>query len=146
MVADWLEPLFFEKLTKNIDDLVNLAWFMCGMVFIENNKSLCMLSSVININLLKSSKKNNIKKFLYSSSACVYPSYAKKDYSHPKLKEKDAYPADTEDGYGGEKLFNERMCRHLDEELGIEVRIARYHNDYGEYGRWREGREKAPAD
>ena len=118
---------------------------MGGMGFIENNKALCMLSSVININLLKSSKKNKIKKFLYSSSACIYPSYAQKDYKHPKLKEKDAYPADPEDGYGWEKLFNERMCRHFYEDFGLEVRIARYHNVYGEYGSWKDGREKAPA-
>ena len=115
------------------------------MGFIENNKALCMLSSVININLLKSAKKNNIKKFFYSSSACVYPSYRQKDYKHPKLKEKDVYPADPEDGYGWEKLFNERMCRHFYEDFGLETRVARYHNVYGEFGSWNDGREKAPA-
>ena len=145
IVADCRDSFVCDRITKNIDYVFNLACDMGGMGFIENNKALCMLSSVININLLKSSKKNHIKKFLYSSSACVYPSYAQKDYNHPKLKEKDAYPADPEDGYGWEKLFNERMCRHFYEDFGLEVRIARYHNVYGEYGSWIDGREKAPA-
>ena len=118
---------------------------MGGMGFIENNKALCMLSSVININLLKSSKKNKVKKFFYSSSACVYPSFRQKNYKYPKLKEVDAYPADPEDGYGWEKLFNERMCRHFYEDFGLETRVARYHNVYGEHGSWKDGREKAPA-
>ena len=145
IVADCRDPLVCDRITKKVDYVFNLACDMGGMGFIENNKALCMLSSVININLLKSSKKNNIKKFLYSSSACVYPSYAQKDFKQPKLKEKDAYPADPEDGYGWEKLFNERMCRHFYEDFGLEVRVARYHNVYGEYGSWRDGREKAPA-
>ena len=118
---------------------------MGGMGFIENNKALCMLSAVININLLKSSKKNKIKKYFYSSSACIYPSFKQKNFIKPRLKESDAYPADPEDGYGWEKLFNERMCRHFQEDFGLEVRVARYHNIYGEYGSWRGGREKAPA-
>lgn len=145
IVADCRDPIVCDRITKNIDYVFNLACDMGGMGFIENNKALCMLSSVININLLKSSKKNSIKKFLYSSSACIYPSYAQKDYKHPKLKESDAYPADPEDGYGWEKLFNERMCRHFYEDFGLDVRIARYHNVFGEYGSWKDGREKAPA-
>ncbi|WP_440653721.1 NAD-dependent epimerase/dehydratase family protein [Candidatus Pelagibacter sp. HIMB1506] len=145
VVADCRDPIVCDRLTRGVDYVFNLACDMGGMGFIENNKALCMLSSVININLLKSAKKNKVKKFLYSSSACIYPSYAQKDYKLPKLKEKDAYPADPEDGYGWEKLFNERMCRHFYEDYGLEVRIARYHNVYGEYGSWRDGREKAPA-
>ena len=145
IVADCYDQLVCDRITKNVDYVFNLACDMGGMGFIENNKALCMLSSVININLLKSSKKNKRKKFLYYSSACIYPSYAQKDYKHPKLKEKDAYPADPEDGYGWEKLFNERMCRHFYEDFGLEVRIARYHNVYGEYGSWKDGREKSPA-
>ncbi|WP_440910825.1 NAD-dependent epimerase/dehydratase family protein [Candidatus Pelagibacter sp.] len=145
IVADCRDSFTTDRITKKVDFVFNLACDMGGMGFIENNKALCMLSSVININLLKSSKKNKIKKFFYSSSACVYPSYAQKDYKHPKLKEKDAYPADPEDGYGWEKLFNERMCRHFYEDFGLDVRIARYHNVYGEYGSWKDGREKAPA-
>ncbi len=145
IVDDCRNPNVCDRITKNIDYVFNLACDMGGMGFIENNKALCMLSAVININLLKSSKKNNIKKFFYSSSACIYPSFKQKNYSKPKLKESDAYPADPEDGYGWEKLFNERMCRHFYEDFGLEVRIARYHNIYGEYGSWKGGREKAPA-
>ncbi len=145
LVADCRDPLVSDRITKKVDYVFNLACDMGGMGFIENNKALCMLSSVININLLKSAKKYNIKKFFYSSSACIYPSYRQKNYQLPKLKESDAYPADPEDGYGWEKLFNERMCRHFYEDFGLEVRIARYHNVYGEYGSWRDGREKAPA-
>tara|TARA_A100001035_G_scaffold261139_1_gene239873 strand:- start:3507 stop:4481 length:975 start_codon:yes stop_codon:yes gene_type:complete len=145
LVADCRDPTVSDRITKKVDYIFNLACDMGGMGFIENNKALCMLSSVININLLKSAKKYNIKKFFYSSSACIYPSYRQKNYQLPKLKESDAYPADPEDGYGWEKLFNERMCRHFYEDFGLEVRIARYHNVYGEYGSWRDGREKAPA-
>jgi len=145
IIADCRDPIVCDRLTKGVDYVFNLACDMGGMEFIENNKALCMLSAVININLLKSSKKNNIKKFFYSSSACIYPSYRQKDYKLPKLKESYAYPADPEDGYGWEKLFNERMCRHFYEDFGLEVRIARYHNIYGEYGSWKDGREKAPA-
>ena len=145
IVADCRNPISCDKITKNIDYVFNLACNMGGMGFIENNKALCMLSAVININLLNSSKKNKIKKFFYSSSACIYPSFKQKNYHKPKLKESDAYPADPEDGYGWEKLFNERMCRHFYEDFGLEVRIARYHNIYGEFGSWTGGREKAPA-
>ena len=145
IVADCRDPIVCEKITRGVDYVFNLACNMGGMGFIENNKALCMLSAVININLLNSSKKNKIKKFFYSSSACVYPSYRQKDYKRPQLKEIDAYPADPEDGYGWEKLFNERMCRHFYEDFGLETRIARYHNVYGEYGSWKDGREKAPA-
>lgn len=145
LVADCRDPIVCDKITKNIDYVFNLACNMGGMGFIENNKALCMLSAVININLLNSSKKNKIKKYFYSSSACIYPSFKQKNYKKPKLKEEDAYPADPEDGYGWEKLFNERMCRHFYEDFGLETRIARYHNIYGTEGTWEGGREKAPA-
>ena len=143
--ADCRDPLVCDRIVKGVDYIFNLACDMGGMGFIENNKALCMLSSVININLLQSAKKYKVKKFFYSSSACVYPSYRQKDYIKPQLKESDAYPADPEDGYGWEKLFNERMCRHFYEDFGLETRIARYHNVYGEHGSWKDGREKAPA-
>ena len=145
IVSDCRDPVVFDKIKKNIDYVFNLACDMGGMGFIENNKALCMLSAVININLLKSSKKNKVKKYFYSSSACIYPSFKQKNFFKPRLKESDAYPADPEDGYGWEKLFNERMCRHFHEDFGLEVRVARYHNIYGEHGSWRGGREKAPA-
>ena len=129
----------------NVDYIFNLACNMGGMGYIENNKAECMLSVLINTNLLNSAVKNKVKKFFFSSSACVYSSFTQKDYSNPFLKESDAYPADPEDGYGWEKLFSERMCRHFYEDFNLEVRVARYHNVYGPNGTWDGGREKAPA-
>jgi len=133
------------KITKNIDYIFNLACNMGGMGFIVNNKAECMLSVFINTNLLNSAVKNKVKKFFFSSSACVYASQKQSNFIDPRLRESDAYPADPEDGYGWEKLFSERMCRHFREDFNLDVRIARYHNVYGPYGTWEGGREKAPA-
>jgi nucleoside-diphosphate-sugar epimerase len=133
------------RVTKNIDYVFNMACNMGGMGFIENNKAECMLSVLINTNLLRASKINNIKKYLFSSSACVYNA-SKQDKSFVLgLKEEDAYPADPEDGYGWEKLFSERMCRHFFEDFSLETRVVRYHNVYGPMGTYGGGREKAPA-
>ena len=118
---------------------------MGGMGFIENNKADCMLSVLINTNLLRACKENKIKKYFFSSSACAYNSDLQQDPNIDGLKESDAYPAMPEDGYGWEKLFSERMCRHFYEDFGIETRVARYHNVYGTYGTFDGGREKAPA-
>jgi len=134
-----------DNLFKDIDHVFNLACNMGGMGFIENNKAECMLSVLINTNLLEKSKKYNVKKFFFSSSACVYPSYKQKDFLSPYLKETDTYPADPEDGYGWEKLFSERMCKNFHEDFNLDVRIVRYHNVYGPLGSWKDGREKAPA-
>ncbi len=134
-----------KKLSKNIDFLFNMACNMGGMGFIENNKSECMQSVLINTNLLIASKENKIKRYFFSSSACAYNQSKQQNTFIEGLKESDAYPADPEDGYGWEKLFSERMCRHFMEDYGIEVRIARYHNVYGPYGTYDGGREKAPA-
>lgn len=125
--------------------IYNLAANMGGMGFIENNKTLCMLSVLINTHLLLAAKKNNAEKFFFSSSACVYNGDKQKDPNITALKEEDAYPALAEDGYGWEKLFSERMCRHFYEDFGLETRVARYHNVYGPNGTWNGGREKAPA-
>ncbi len=133
------------KVTKNIDYVFNLACNMGGMGFIENNKADCMTSVLINTNLLRASRKRKIKKYLFSSSACVYNADKQRHSSNPALKEKDAYPAQPEDGYGWEKLFSERMCRHFQEDYGLQVRIIRFHNVYGPYGTYDGGREKAPA-
>jgi GDP-D-mannose 3',5'-epimerase len=124
----------------------NLAADMGGMGFIENNKALCMLSVLINTHLLMAAREFGVPRFFYSSSACVYA--ADKQVSEQleaPLKESDAYPAMPEDGYGWEKLFSERMCRHFTEDFGLETRVARYHNVYGPLGTWTGGREKAPA-
>jgi nucleoside-diphosphate-sugar epimerase len=131
--------------TVDTEWVFNLAADMGGMGFIENNKALCMLSSLINTHLLLSSTRNGVKRFFFSSSACVYASWHQTSAEDISLKEADAYPADPEDGYGWEKLFGERMCRHFSEDFGLEVRIARYHNVYGPHGTYEGGREKAPA-
>jgi nucleoside-diphosphate-sugar epimerase len=115
------------------------------MGFIENNKAECMLSVLINTNLLRAALKNNVNKYFFSSSACVYNASKQNQSFIPGLKEEDAYPAEPEDGYGWEKLFSERMCRHFTEDFGLETRVARYHNVYGPLGTYDGGREKAPA-
>src|SRR5882762_6417462 len=123
----------------------NLAADMGGMGFIENNKALCMLSVLINTHLLMAAKEVGTKRFFFASSACVYNADKQRDPNVTALKEADAYPAMPEDGYGWEKLFGERMCRHFREDFGIQTRAARYHNVYGPHGTWDGGREKAPA-
>ena len=133
------------KVSKNVDYIFNMACNMGGMGFIENNKAECMLSVLINTNLLRASLKHNVEKYFFSSSACVYNSKKQSKNFIPGLKEEDAYPADPEDGYGWEKLFSERMCRHFTEDFNLKIRVARYHNVYGPLGTFDGGREKAPA-
>jgi len=118
---------------------------MGGMGFIENNKAECMLSVLINTNMLRACLKNNVKRYFFSSSACVYNGQKQKETFVPGLKESDAYPAEPEDGYGWEKLFSERMCRHFTEDFNLDTRVIRYHNVYGPLGTYDGGREKAPA-
>jgi nucleoside-diphosphate-sugar epimerase len=115
------------------------------MGFIENNKGLCMLSVLINTHLLMAAEEHGAKRYFYASSACVYNADKQRDFNVVALKEEDAYPAMPEDGYGWEKLFSERMCRHFREDFGVETRVARFHNVYGPQGTWQGGREKAPA-
>ena len=134
-----------RKVIKDIDYVFNMACNMGGMGFIENNKAECMQSVLINTNLLMASKEANVKRYFFSSSACIYKASKQQKVFIEALKEDDAYPADPEDGYGWEKLFSERMCRHFNEDYGLEVRVARYHNVYGPYGTYDGGREKAPA-
>ena len=133
------------KVTEDIDFIYNMACNMGGMGFIENNKAECMLSVLINTNLLRASLVHKVKKYFFSSSACVYNGTKQKETFVPGLKETDAYPADPEDGYGWEKLFSERMCRHFSEDFGLPTRVVRYHNVYGPVGTYDGGREKAPA-
>jgi len=130
---------------KDCDVVFNLAADMGGMGFIENNKALCMLSVLINTHLLQACKLMGVERYFFASSACVYRSDLQSSTSTPGLKESDAYPASPEDGYGWEKLFSERMCRHFREDFGIQTRVARYHNVYGPFGTFDGGREKAPA-
>jgi GDP-D-mannose 3',5'-epimerase len=138
----------FNKCEQAVADatvVFNLAANMGGMGFIENNKALCMLSVLINTHLLMASKQADVSRFFFSSSACVYNADKQRESHAVALRESDAYPALAEDGYGWEKLFSERMCRHFEEDFGLECRVARFHNVYGPMGTWTGGREKAPA-
>ncbi len=130
---------------QGADCVFNLAADMGGMGFIETHKALCMLSVLINTHLLVAARDAGAKRFFYSSSACVYNAEKQKSAAVAPLKEADAYPAMPEDGYGWEKLFSERMCRHFTEDFGLETRVSRYHNVYGPHGTFDGGREKAPA-
>jgi len=134
-----------QRALKKAGTVYNLAADMGGMGFIENNKALCMLSVLINTHLLMAGRDAGIERFFFASSACVYNADKQRDPNVVALKEEDAYPAMPEDGYGWEKLFSERMCRHYREDFGITTRSARYHNVYGPYGTYDGGREKAPA-
>ena len=130
---------------RDMNEVFNLAADMGGMGFIENNKAACMISVLINTHLLIASRDSGVERFFYSSSACVYNGEKQTDPDNPGLKESDAYPALAEDGYGWEKLFSERMCRHFSEDFGLITRVARFHNVYGPFGTFNGGREKAPA-
>ena len=134
-----------RKATKGVAEVYNLAADMGGMGFIELNKAACMLSVLINTHLLVAAREAGVNRFFFASSACVYNAEKQRDPNVTALREEDAYPALPEDGYGWEKLFSERMCRHFREDFGVVTRIARYHNVYGPYGTYEGGREKAPA-
>jgi GDP-D-mannose 3', 5'-epimerase len=152
-VADEVESLSFDLkdrencliAAEGADVIFQLAADMGGMGFIENNKALCMLSVLTNTHMLMAARDKGVERFFYSSSACVYNGEKQMSPNVVALKESDAYPALPEDGYGWEKLFSERMCRHFEEDYGIQCRVARYHNVYGPLGTWAGGREKAPA-
>jgi len=133
------------KAVNGYNEVFNFAADMGGMGFIENNKAACMITVLINTHLLIASKDCGIDRYFYASSACVYNGDKQTDPDNPGLKESDAYPALAEDGYGWEKLFSERMCRHFSEDFGLTIRIARFHNVYGPHGTYDGGREKAPA-
>jgi GDP-D-mannose 3', 5'-epimerase len=122
-----------------------LAADMGGMGFIENNKAACMLSVVTSTHMLQAAHELEVERYFYASSACVYAASKQTDTAVTALREDDAYPAMPEDGYGWEKLFSERMCRHFSEDYAMRTRVARFHNVYGPHGTWTGGREKAPA-
>lgn len=134
-----------RQATAGAQWVYNLACDMGGMGFIELNKTLCMLSVLINTHLLMAAREHGAERFFYSSTACVYPASKQTDNQAAALKESDVYPAMPEDGYGWEKLFGERLCRHFTEDFGLTTCIARYHNVYGPLGTYVGGREKAPA-
>ena len=133
------------KAAEGATAVFQLAADMGGMGFIENNKALCMLSVLTNTHMLMAAREKGVERFFFSSSACVYNGEKQTNPDVVALKESDAYPALPEDGYGWEKLFSERMCRHFEEDFGLQTRVARFHNVYGPLGTWNGGREKAPA-
>jgi GDP-D-mannose 3', 5'-epimerase len=134
-----------HEAVRDADVVYNLAADMGGMGFIETHKAECMLSVLINTHMLMAARDAEVGRFFFSSSACVYAADKQVNADVTALKEADAYPAMPEDGYGWEKLFSERMCRHFREDFGLETRVARYHNVYGIEGTYEGGREKAPA-
>jgi len=134
-----------RKAVEGASVVYNLAADMGGMGFIETHKCLCMLSVLINTHLCMAANEVKAKRLFYASSACVYNADKQRDPNVTALKEADAYPAMPEDGYGWEKLFSERMCRHFREDFGLQCRVARFHNVYGPFGTYDGGREKAPA-
>lgn len=144
-VGDLRNLEFAYEVAKGVNNIYNLAADMGGMGFIENNKAACMLSVQINLNLLLAARDLGVNRFFFASSACVYAKDHQDNLEVYPLREGDAYPAMPEDGYGWEKLFSERMCRHFREDFGLNTRIARFHNVYGPFGTFRGGREKAPA-
>jgi len=133
------------KMTNGVSEVMNMACNMGGMGFIENHKAECMLSVLVNTHMLMACKENKVKKYFFSSSACAYNKDLQDKPNISGLKESDADPGNPEDGYGWEKLFSERMCRHFLEDYGLDVKVARYHNVYGPNGTYDGGREKAPA-
>jgi len=166
VVADWRRNLYFDekefcdefhlvdlrelenclKVTKDCDMVLNYAADMGGMGFIQSNHSVILYNNtMISFHMLEASRRNNVKKFFYASSACVYAEDKQLDTENPGLKESDAWPASPQDAYGLEKLVTEELCMHYAKEFPIQVRVARFHNIYGPHGTWKGGREKAPA-
>jgi GDP-D-mannose 3',5'-epimerase len=132
--------------TRGVRHVYSLAANMGGIGFIESHKAEIMHDNVlINTHMLEAARCNQVERYLYTSSACIYPGYRQNTAAVTPLKEEDAYPADPEDGYGWEKLFSERQCRHYHEDYGLETRIVRFHNIFGPLGTYDGGREKSPA-
>ena len=132
--------------TRGVEEVYNLAADMGGIGYITAYLAdIARNNSLINTHMLESSRLNDVARFFYSSSACIYPSYLQEDADVTPLKESDAYPADPEEGYGWEKLYMEKMCQYYSHDYGLETRVARFHNVYGPLGTYDGGKEKAPA-
>ena len=146
LVLDLREPANARTAAAGIDHVYALAADMGGMGYISSNHGLILHNnSLINLNTLEAARAAGVQRYLYSSSACVYPEYKQTEAAVTALKEEDAYPAQPQDAYGWEKLVTERLCTHYREDYGIQTRIVRFHNIYGPLGTWDGGREKAPA-
>jgi GDP-D-mannose 3',5'-epimerase len=131
---------------KGVHEVYGLAANMGGIGFIETHKAeIVRDSTLINMHTIEAARQNSVKRYLFTSSACIYPGHLQKDTNVTPLKEEDAYPADAEDGYGWEKLYMERVCRHYREDYGLETRVVRFHNIFGPRGTYDGGREKSPA-
>src|SRR5258706_9748509 len=131
---------------RAIEEVYGLAASMGGIGFIENNKAVIVRdNTLINLQSIEAARANGVKRYLYTSSACIYPGYLQKVTDVAPLKEEDAYPADAEDGYGWEKLYMERGCRHYREDFGLKTRVVRFHNIFGPLGTDNGGRAKSPA-
>jgi GDP-D-mannose 3',5'-epimerase len=134
------------RATRDIDEVYGLAANMGGIGFIESNKAVIVRdNTLINMHTIEAARQNGVKRYLYTSSACIYPDYKQREADIEPLKEEDAYPAAAEDGYGWEKLYMERVCRHYTEDFGLETRVVRFHNIFGPLGTYDGGREKSPA-
>jgi len=132
--------------TRGIDEVYALAADMGGMGFIScHHAQILSNNSLINLHTLEAARVNGVRRYLYTSSACVYPEFKQTEANVVPLKESDAYPAQPQDAYGWEKLVTERLCQHYREDYGIETRVVRFHNIFGPLGTWEGGREKAPA-
>jgi len=166
VVGDWQRNEYFEEkefcdefhlldlrslencltLTKGAEDVYNLAADMGGMGFIQSNHSVILYNNtLISFNMIEAARRNGVKRFFYSSSACIYPEHIQVDPKNPGLKESDAWPAQPQDAYGLEKLVSEEIAKHYMKDFGMQTRVARFHNIYGPQGTWKGGREKAPA-
>jgi GDP-D-mannose 3',5'-epimerase len=145
-ILDLRQQRMCQKATKGIDQVYALAADMGGIGFIETHKATIVRNNtMININSIEAARVNRVQRFLFTSSACVYPGYLQHNPDVTPLREEDAYPADAEDGYGWEKLYMERTCRHYREDFGLETRVVRFHNIFGPLGSYDGGREKSPA-
>ena len=134
------------KATADVEQVYGLAANMGGIGFIETNKAVIVRdNTMINLHSIETARINGVKRYLYTSSACIYPGYLQRTSEVTPLKESDAYPADAEDGYGWEKLYMERICRHYTDDFGLDTRVVRFHNIFGPLGTYDGGREKSPA-
>jgi nucleoside-diphosphate-sugar epimerase len=132
--------------TRGVDEVYALAADMGGMGYIQNHHAEILYNNaLINFHTMEAARLSGVKRYLYTSSACIYPEYKQLKTQVAPLKESDAYPAEPQDAYGWEKLITERLCTHYREDYGIETRIVRFHNIFGELGTWTGGREKSPA-
>jgi nucleoside-diphosphate-sugar epimerase len=144
IVADLNHPTACERAAKGAHTIYNLACDMGGMGFVEHNKAQCMVSVLTNTNLLNMARKHGVERYFFASSVVVYNTSDQTRPDRKPLTEPEAYPAMPDDGYGWEKLFGERMCRHFREDYGISTRVARFQPVYGPMGTWHGGRERVP--